>query len=418
MSGQKWIASPTLGPWRRSSRRRRRGSRPIASCRRTSSTRSTTRACSACWCRARWAAKKSRRLNSCKPSRKSPRPMPDGVVHRADLGLLHDRQVPEAGNRRGDFQEKSARRAGLGPVRHEAPKRLRKRAAFASPGYGLSPAAAGMPPGSPRIVASMTGTDSCATTPTAIRWKRPLSCRAQRRDHQRRVACHRSQGHRQRHLRIDRCVRAGGSRHRAPCAGSRRAARAGPLYSFTIYQLFGSSFPAVALGIARTTLDAFVALAQNQDSDRQHVAVARQCRDPIAGRRRRSAACRGAGVFPPGLGRRLGRRRNRERCRSTSACGCAWRPFTPASRPGRSSTPPILPPAPPAIFESNPFERRFRDMHAVSQQAAVAFLDFRSDRPAFPRPAAQSAADLSAAARVDTARRRPTMRDKPGLLEA
>ena len=25
----------------------------------------------------------------------------------------------------------------------------------------------------------------------------------------------------------------------------------GPLYSFTIYQLFGSSFPAIALGIAR-----------------------------------------------------------------------------------------------------------------------------------------------------------------------
>src|ERR1700689_4740165 len=38
----------------------------------------------------------------------------------------------------------------------------------------------------------------------------------------------------------------------------------GPLYSFTIYQLFGSSFPAVALGIARTMLDDFCALAQGK----------------------------------------------------------------------------------------------------------------------------------------------------------
>src|ERR1700675_1359430 len=38
----------------------------------------------------------------------------------------------------------------------------------------------------------------------------------------------------------------------------------GPLYSFTSYQLFGSTFPAVALGIARTTLDAFVALAKTK----------------------------------------------------------------------------------------------------------------------------------------------------------
>src|SRR5579862_317208 len=38
----------------------------------------------------------------------------------------------------------------------------------------------------------------------------------------------------------------------------------GPLYAFTIYQLFGCSFPAIALGIARTTLDAFCALAQSK----------------------------------------------------------------------------------------------------------------------------------------------------------
>src|SRR5580698_6965310 len=38
----------------------------------------------------------------------------------------------------------------------------------------------------------------------------------------------------------------------------------GPLYSFSIYQLFGSSFPAVALGIARAMLDDFCKLAQTK----------------------------------------------------------------------------------------------------------------------------------------------------------
>src|SRR5262249_35486691 len=38
----------------------------------------------------------------------------------------------------------------------------------------------------------------------------------------------------------------------------------GPLYSFNIYQLFGSAFPAIALGIARAMLDAFIALAQTK----------------------------------------------------------------------------------------------------------------------------------------------------------
>src|SRR4029077_10386012 len=35
----------------------------------------------------------------------------------------------------------------------------------------------------------------------------------------------------------------------------------GPLYKFTTFQLFGASFSSIALGIARTTLDAFVELA-------------------------------------------------------------------------------------------------------------------------------------------------------------
>ncbi len=52
----------------------------------------------------------------------------------------------------------------------------------------------------------------------------------------------------------------------------------GPLYLFTIYQLFGASFPAVALGIARATLDAFCALAQKKTPTGQTIDAARQSR--------------------------------------------------------------------------------------------------------------------------------------------
>src|SRR6185437_1551869 len=38
----------------------------------------------------------------------------------------------------------------------------------------------------------------------------------------------------------------------------------GPLYLFTVHQLFGASFAGVALGIARATLDAYIDLAKTK----------------------------------------------------------------------------------------------------------------------------------------------------------
>ena len=38
----------------------------------------------------------------------------------------------------------------------------------------------------------------------------------------------------------------------------------GPLYRFTVFQLFGASFASIALGVARTALDAFVELAKSK----------------------------------------------------------------------------------------------------------------------------------------------------------
>jgi len=142
----------------------------------------------------------------------------------------------------------------------------------------------------------------------------------------------------------------------------------GPLYSFTIYQLFGSSFPAIALGIARATLDAFVELAQTKTpaggtSPLRDSAVVQS---QVGVTQAQLAAARvffitawediwrAAQAGTVSLDQRV-----RLRTASIHASQQA-RLVVDTAYLAAGAT---------AIFEANPFERRFRDMHAVSQQA-------------------------------------------------
>jgi alkylation response protein AidB-like acyl-CoA dehydrogenase len=141
----------------------------------------------------------------------------------------------------------------------------------------------------------------------------------------------------------------------------------GPLYAFTIYQLFGSCFPAVALGIARSTLDAFIALAQSKTPTlgkallRDNAVIQSQvgvAEAQLASARafffeawREIWQAAQAGAMP--LEQRV-----RLRLASVHASQQA-RQVVDAAYHAAGAT---------AIFEQNPFERRFRDMHAVSQQ--------------------------------------------------
>jgi indole-3-acetate monooxygenase len=142
----------------------------------------------------------------------------------------------------------------------------------------------------------------------------------------------------------------------------------GPLYSFTIYQLFGASFPAVALGIARAMLDAFCALAQKKTPTGQtsmlrdnaviqsQVGIAQS--SLAAGRAFLLGALtetwQAAQSGPISLDQRVQLR---------MAC-------INASQQARQVAETVyLAAGATAVFESNAFERRFRDMHAVSQQA-------------------------------------------------
>ncbi len=143
----------------------------------------------------------------------------------------------------------------------------------------------------------------------------------------------------------------------------------GPLYEFSIYQLFGSSFAAVALGIARGMLDAFCALAQ----DKTPINQASLLRDnpviqsQVGVAQSQLATARGFLLATwqeiwlaaqsggaPSLDQRM-----QLRMALINASQQA-RQVVEAMYLAAGAT---------AIFESNPFERRFRDMHAVSQQA-------------------------------------------------
>ena len=149
----------------------------------------------------------------------------------------------------------------------------------------------------------------------------------------------------------------------------------GPLCSFNIYQLFGSAFPAIALGIARAMLDAFIALAQTKTPAvgktvlRDNAVIQSQvgvAESQLAAARTFffaawdeiwRAAQDNAVTFD---------QRVRLRMASIHASQQA-RQIADMAYLAAGAT---------AVFESNPFERRFRDMHAVSQQAQAQFAIF------------------------------------------
>jgi alkylation response protein AidB-like acyl-CoA dehydrogenase len=149
----------------------------------------------------------------------------------------------------------------------------------------------------------------------------------------------------------------------------------GPLYSFTIHQLFGSSFPAIALGIARAMLNDFVELARTKTPAggksllRDNAVVQSQvgvAQSQLAAARVFfiatwediwQAAQSGAVTLD---------QRVRLRMASIHASQQARQVIETAYLAAGAT----------AIFEGNPFERRFRDMHAVSQQAQSQFSIF------------------------------------------
>jgi alkylation response protein AidB-like acyl-CoA dehydrogenase len=151
----------------------------------------------------------------------------------------------------------------------------------------------------------------------------------------------------------------------------------GPLYLFTTHQLFGASFAGVALGIARSALDAFVELAKSKISSptggsgalRENAVV--QSQVGVAQTELASArvylmqaldeiwdeAVSGAVSLD---------KRVQLRMAESHATQMAKHVVDIAYH-GAGAT---------AIFQSNPFERRFRDLHTVLQQVQAHYSVF------------------------------------------
>jgi indole-3-acetate monooxygenase len=151
---------------------------------------------------------------------------------------------------------------------------------------------------------------------------------------------------------------------------------AGPLYRFTTFQLYGCGFAAVALGIARATLDAFIAMAAVKVPMLGAMPVRESAvvQAKVAGAEARWQSARAylmqtldAAWAAASRGESLGlQQRAALRLAGVYATEQAREVVEIAYHLAGGS----------AIFEKEPFERRLRDMHAVTQQVQGQFVNF------------------------------------------
>lgn len=152
----------------------------------------------------------------------------------------------------------------------------------------------------------------------------------------------------------------------------------GPLYLFSVHQMFGASFAAVALGIARTMLDAYVELATTKvpaptgGNKRLRDSAVVQAQVGLAQSQLATArvflleALQEAWDEAVDTGAVSLDARVRMRMAAAHASLLA-RQVADTAYHGAGAA---------AIFAANPFERRFRDMHTVSQQVQAHFSVF------------------------------------------
>ncbi len=152
----------------------------------------------------------------------------------------------------------------------------------------------------------------------------------------------------------------------------------GPLYRFSILNVYGAAFSGVALGIAGATLDAFIELAQKKTPNsstqllRDSAAVQQQVGFNMARLRAARAfllqTMRDASADIERTGRSSMEQKLALRMAATYTIQQAREVVDFAYHAAGAS----------AIFASNPFERRFRDMNVVTQQVQAHMTNFES----------------------------------------
>jgi alkylation response protein AidB-like acyl-CoA dehydrogenase len=152
----------------------------------------------------------------------------------------------------------------------------------------------------------------------------------------------------------------------------------GPLYSISLLTLYGIAFAAVALGIARATLDEFLSLAAQKTASHAPAVLRENAviQSGVAQAEARLGSSRAYLVErlaatwetwcagdDPSLDQRA-----RLRVAITWAMNQSCEVVNFAWQAAGTN----------AIFENNPFERRFRDMHTVSQQGQAHLSNFEA----------------------------------------
>jgi indole-3-acetate monooxygenase len=150
----------------------------------------------------------------------------------------------------------------------------------------------------------------------------------------------------------------------------------GPLYRFTTYQIYGSAFAAVALGIGRATLDALMQMAatkvpmlgskplRDNPVVQSKVAVAEA---QLQSSRAYLMAALGAMWDATCRGEAATMQQRAQLRLAAVHAGHQAKEVVETAYHFAGGT---------AIFENQPFERRLRDIHAVTQQVQAQFVNF------------------------------------------
>jgi alkylation response protein AidB-like acyl-CoA dehydrogenase len=153
---------------------------------------------------------------------------------------------------------------------------------------------------------------------------------------------------------------------------------AGPVYKFSIFNMFGMAFCAVALGIARTVLNDFIALAKSKKAHSSGKLLAENnlIQTQVGLAQARLGAARA--YVLEGYAQLYAQAENGEKV--SFAQRLASRGMTCfAIQQAREVVDFAYHAAGAgAIFDKNPFERRFRDLHTVTQQSQAHMENFEA----------------------------------------
>jgi alkylation response protein AidB-like acyl-CoA dehydrogenase len=152
----------------------------------------------------------------------------------------------------------------------------------------------------------------------------------------------------------------------------------GPLYRFSIFNMFGMGFCAVALGIARTVLDDFIRLAKEKTVYASPVLLRDnntiQAQVGLAEARLQAAHAYVLDSYARFYDHAMRGQNLTQEQRVTARGATCYaihqaREVVDFAYHAAGAT---------AIFEHNPFERRFRDLHTVTQQSQGHFTNFEA----------------------------------------